>query len=89
MIRLRPCHRRAVLCSGQNARIAGPVLSKGGALDLKQLGDQVRYRRLTFKAFRACQHGNDACYLGLWDHHRDNFAAGHIAQRPHLVEFVR
>jgi hypothetical protein len=53
--------------------------SKGTPLDLKQLEDQVRDRRLTFNNFRVCQHGNDACYHGSLDHDCDDFAAGHIA----------
>jgi hypothetical protein len=89
MIRLRPCHRRVVLCSGKTPALLDLFCRKEAPLDLKQLEDQVRDRRLTFKSFRVCQHGNDARCLGLWHHHRDNFAAGHIAQRPRLVEFVR
>ena len=61
-------------------------IEKDAPLDLWQLEDQVRDRRLTFKSFRACQHGNDACCHG---HQCADFVAAHITQLPRLVKFVR
>lgn len=65
------------------------IYRKDSPFHLKQLEDQVRDRRLTFKSFRVCQHGNHACSNGLLADHCDDLAAGHRAQRPRLVEFVR
>lgn len=64
------------------------IYRQDSSLDLEQLEDQVRDPHIGFKGHRICHHGNDACCRGFWDHHRDEFAAGQIAQRLGLVEFV-
>jgi hypothetical protein len=59
-------------------------------LDLKRLEDQVRDKYMGFKGWRACHHakGKTVCCRGFWNAHKDEFAAGQIAQRLNLVEFV-
>ncbi len=59
-------------------------------LDLKRLEDQVRDKHGGFRAFRACHHaaGKDICCRGFWNAHKDEFAAGQIAQRLNCVTFV-
>lgn len=60
------------------------------ALDLKVLEAQVADRFGGFKGFRACHHAgsNDVCCRGFWNAHKDEFAAGQIAQRLDCVTFV-
>lgn len=57
-------------------------------LDLQQLEDAVRDPYMGFKGYRICHHSRDACCRGFWEAHKDEFAAGQIAQRLGLVEFV-
>jgi hypothetical protein len=57
-------------------------------LDLEALEEAVRDEHLGFRGFRICHHSNDACCRGFWNAHKDEFAAGQIAQRLGLVEFV-
>jgi hypothetical protein len=58
------------------------------------LEDQVRekHRGATgFQGFRVChsqKRGGKACCRGFWNRHKWQFAAGQIAQRLGLVEFV-
>jgi hypothetical protein len=58
---------------------------------IEKLEDQVRDRYVGFRGHRIChcqKRGEKACCRGFWDHHRDEFAAGQIAQRLGLVVFV-
>ena len=64
------------------------IYRKDSSLDLSKLENQVRDRYVGFKGYRICHHGNDACCRGFWDHHRDEFALGQLAQRLNVVEFV-
>jgi hypothetical protein len=60
-------------------------------LDLKRLEDQVRDKHMGFKGHRVCHHTSgksSACCRGFWNAHKDEFAAGQIAQRLGMVEFV-
>lgn len=58
-------------------------------LDLKKLEDDVRDKHIGFKGYRACHHGDGkVCCRGFWNAHKDEFAAGQIAQRLNAVEFV-
>lgn len=57
-------------------------------LDLKKLEDQIRDPYGGFKGFRICHHSETACCRGFWQAHKDEFAAGQIAQRLNVVEFV-
>jgi hypothetical protein len=64
-----------------------------GDLDwnLEHLEDQVRDKHMGFKGYRICHHqkrGGKACCRGFWNAHRNEFAAGQIAQRLNLVTFV-
>lgn len=61
--------------------------------DLAYLLDQVRDKWMEgfFKGYRICHHqrrGGQACCRGFWDHHKNNFQAGQIAQRLGMVEYV-
>lgn len=58
------------------------------SLDIKKLEDDVRDPHIGFKGFRMCHHSDRACCAGFWKRHRDEFAAGQIAQRLSLVVLV-
>jgi hypothetical protein len=60
-------------------------------LDLQKLENDVRDKHGGFKGFRACHHAADSakiCCRGFWNAHKDEFAAGQIAQRLDCVQFV-
>lgn len=57
-------------------------------LDLKVLEAQVADKYGGFKGHRICHHSDGACCQGFWNRHKDEFAAGQIAQRLGLVVFV-
>ncbi len=81
MTRFQVMSRRCLTC----------IYRKDSTLDLAALEDQVRDPYVGFKSYRVCHHqprNGRACCRGFWDHHRDEFAAGQIAQRLGLVEFV-
>ena len=61
------------------------IYRKDLAWNLAKLEDDVRDKHIGFAGFRICHDGNDACCRGFWDHHRDEFAAGQIAQRLNLI----
>ena len=65
------------------------IYRKDSPLDLERLEDVVRDRFIGFKGYRVCHHSKEACCRGFWNRHKDEFAAGQIAQRLGLVEFVR
>ena len=59
--------------------------------NLAQLEEQVRDPHLGFNGFRICHHHTEksnVCCRGFWNAHKDEFAAGQIAQRLDLVEFT-
>ena len=72
----------------QRVRCATCIYRKDSGLDLKRLEDQVRDRYMGFRGYRICHHSKDVCCRGFWDHHKDEFPAGQIAQRLGLVAFV-
>jgi hypothetical protein len=58
---------------------------------VEELEDQVRDRWIGFSGYRVChsqKRGRKACCRGFWNKHKWEFAAGQIAQRLKLVEFV-
>jgi hypothetical protein len=58
---------------------------------VEELEDQVRDRWIGFSGYRVChsqKRGRKACCRGFWNKHKCEFAAGQIAQRLKLVEFV-
>jgi hypothetical protein len=57
-------------------------------LNLVELENEVRDAHIGFKGARICHHSDDVCCRGFWEAHKDEFAAGQIAQRLSLVEFV-
>ena len=64
------------------------IYGKDTLLNIEGLEDRVRDPHLGFKSFRICHHSDDACCRGFWNRHKDEFAAGQIAQRLGLVEYV-
>lgn len=64
------------------------VYRKDSRLDPDALDDRVRDPHIGFKGYRICHHSDDACCRGFWNRHKDEFAAGQIAQRLGLVEYV-
>ena len=57
-------------------------------LDTSELERQVADKHIGFVGHRICHHSNDVCCRGFWERHKDEFAAGQIAQRLGVVEFV-
>jgi hypothetical protein len=67
------------------------IYRKGLYWDLEHLEDQVRDKWIGFKGHRIChsqKRSGKACCRGFWDHHKDEFATGQIAQRLGLVSYV-
>lgn len=64
------------------------IYKKSSPLDLGILEDAVRDPHMGFKGHRICHHSDDVCCRGFWNRHKDKFAAGQIAQRLNMVEFV-
>jgi hypothetical protein len=64
------------------------VYRKETLLDPDALDDRVRDPYGGFNGYRICHHSDDACCRGFWNRHKDGFAAGQIAQRLGLVEYV-
>ncbi len=67
------------------------IYKKDSGFDIKKLEDDVRDPFMGFKGFRECHHakrGSKVCCAGFWNAHKDEFAAGQIAQRLNAVEFV-
>jgi hypothetical protein len=59
--------------------------------NLNELEDQVRDKFIGFSGYRICHHavrGDKVCCRGFWNAHKDEFAAGQIAQRLNLIKFV-
>lgn len=64
------------------------------SLDLKKLEAQIAdpYMPGFFTGFRICHHSpdkNKICCRGFWNRHKHHFTLGQIAQRLHLVQFVK
>jgi hypothetical protein len=64
------------------------IYKSDSPLNLKKLEDDVRDKYIGFKGYRICHHSDDVCCRGFWNAHKDEFAAGQIAQRLNLVTFV-
>lgn len=64
------------------------IYRKDSPLDLKQLEDAIRDKYGGFSGFRICHHSTGVCCRGFWNRHKNKFAAGQIAQRLGLVQFV-
>jgi hypothetical protein len=68
------------------------IYRKDSFFDIKRLEAQIADKHGGFKGHRICHHTPDAekiCCRGFWNRHKDEFAAGQIAQRLGLVEFVK
>src|SRR4051794_39884139 len=61
------------------------IYRKDTPLDLEHLEREVRNKFGGFNGYRICHHSVDACCRGFWDRHKDEFAAGQIAQRLGLA----
>jgi hypothetical protein len=58
---------------------------------IETLEDQVRDRYMGFKGHRIChsqRRNGKACCRGFWNRHKDEFAAGQIAQRLKVITYV-
>ena len=67
------------------------IYRKDSSLDLEKLENDVRDKHMGFNGYRICHHQRrrgKACCKGFWDHHKDEFAAGQIAQRLKAVVYV-
>lgn len=69
------------------------IYRKGMGWHLDHLEAQIADPKMEgfFVGYRECHHakrGGGVCCRGFWDHHKDDFTAGQIAQRLNLVEFV-
>ena len=76
---------------GQRQRCATCIYRGDSTLNLRWLEDEVRDPHMGFKGYRACHHAKsgEVCCRGFWDHHKDEFALGQIAQRLNAVVFVK
>ena len=73
----------------QQRMCATCIYRPDSTLNLQKLENDVRDPHVGFKGHRACHHSaGDVCCRGFWDAHKDEFAAGQIAQRLGCVEFV-
>ncbi len=72
----------------QRRRCRTCIYRPDSPLDLERLEAAVRDEHLGFKGHRVCHHSDDACCRGFWERHKEDFAAGQIAQRLGLVEYV-
>lgn len=72
----------------QKKMCATCIYRPDSTLDIKALESQVADKYGGFKGHRICHHSNDACCRGFWNKHKNEFAAGQIAQRLNVVEFV-
>lgn len=77
----------------QSQRCSTCIYRKDSPLDLKELENQIRDPKMEgfFRTYRVCHHApnrSGVCCRGFWDHHKDHFAMGQVAQRLGLVAFV-
>lgn len=59
-------------------------------LNLQDLENQIADGYGGFNGYRQCHHTKKepACCAGFWGRHKDKFAAGQVAQRLKMIEFV-
>jgi hypothetical protein len=74
----------------QSKQCATCIYRKDSPLDIKRLEAQIAdpHMRGFFAGFRICHHSKSACCRGFWNRHKNDFAAGQIAQRLNMVRFV-
>jgi len=74
----------------QRRQCATCIYREDSPLDLAKLEGEIADPRMPgfFDGYRICHHSNDACCAGFWARHKDDFAAGQIAQRLNCVEKV-
>lgn len=64
------------------------IYRKDSPLDLQKLEADVANEHGGFNGHRICHHSEDVCCRGFWNRHKHKFAAGQIAQRLGLVQFL-
>ena len=64
------------------------IYRKDSPLDLNKLEAEIADGYGGFNGYRICHHSEDVCCRGFWNRHKDEFAAGQIAQRLDAVQFV-
>lgn len=74
----------------QRRQCATCIYRSDSPLDLAHLESEVAddYMDGFFKGPRICHHSESAVCAGFWARHKDSFAAGQIAQRLGMVQFV-
>lgn len=74
----------------QKHRCSTCIYRKDMLWDLKRLEDECRDPHIGFNGYRTCHHdrSNEVCCKGFWDHHKDEFQLGQVAQRLDLVQYV-
>ena len=75
----------------QRQQCSSCIYRKDSPLDVAELEAQVKDEHGYFSGHRRCHHSPDkspVCCRGFWNRHKDEFAAGQIAQRLGAVEFV-
>ena len=74
----RVCRRQCQTC----------IYRPDSPLDIAALEAECADAYGGFKGHRICHHAQDVCCAGFWARHKDQFAAGQIAQRLDAVELV-
>ena len=64
------------------------IYRKDTVLDLKKLEGEIADGYGGFLTHRTCHHSEDVCCRGFWNRHKNSFAAGQLAQRLGMVDFV-
>ena len=77
----------------QRKRCTTCIYRKDSTLNIATLEVQIADPRMQgyFVSYPECHHakpGSGVCCAGFWLRHRNDFAAGQLAQRFNIVEFV-
>lgn len=67
------------------------IYRKDSPLNLRALEAEIAdpYMEGFFAGHRVCHHSDTACCAGFWRRHKNDFAAGQVAQRLDCVVFVK
>jgi len=71
----------------QRKQCATCIYRANSGFDIQQLEAEIAdtYMEGFFSGYRVCHHSRTACCRGFWRIHKDDFAAGQIAQRLDCV----
>lgn len=74
----------------QSKQCSTCIYRKDSVLDLNKLEAEIAdpFMKGFFRSYRQCHHSDSACCRGFWNHHKDHFAIGQVAQRMKGVVFV-